>query len=64
MGNCNGKRGLVISPIPTGLSENTLKAVSHDATSLMRFGFVKLVSPCDRAKNVQQDTFKSPVRLF
>ena len=41
-----------------------LKAVSHDATSLMRFGFMKLVSPCDRAKHVSQDTFKSPVRLF
>ena len=41
-----------------------LKAVSHDATSLRRFSFMKLVSPCDRAKNVSQETFKSPVQLF
>ena len=40
------------------------KAVSQEATSLMRFGFMKLVSPCDRAKNVSQETLKSPVRLF
>ena len=25
---------------------------------------MKLVSPCDRAKNVSQETFKSPMRLF
>ena len=41
-----------------------IKAVSDDATSLMRFGFIKLVSSCDRAKNVSQETFKSPVQLF
>ena len=41
-----------------------IKAVSHDATSLMRFGFMKLVSPCGGAKKVSQETFKSPVRLF
>ena len=41
-----------------------VKAVSHDATSLMGFGFMKPVSPCDRAKNMLQETFKSPVRLF
>ena len=41
-----------------------LKVMLHDATSLMIFGFMKLVSPCDRAKNVSQETFKSLVRLF
>ena len=40
------------------------KALSHDATSFMKFGFMKPVSPCDRAKNVLQGTLKSPVRLF
>ena len=31
-----------------------LKAMSHDATSFMIFGFMKPVSPWDRAKNVMQ----------
>ena len=31
----------------------------NDTTSFMRFGFMKRVSPCDRAKNVLQETFKS-----
>ena len=35
-----------------------LKAMSHDATSLMRFGFMKPVSPCDRAKTCCKGLFK------
>ena len=38
----------------------TVTAVSHDATSLTRIGFMKPVSPCDRAKNVLQDILKVP----
>ena len=41
-----------------------VKAVSHDATSLMRFGFMKLVLPCDRAKTCRKRLLKSPMRLF
>ena len=41
-----------------------VKAVSHDATSLMRFGFIKLVSPCDRAKTCRKRLLKVPCDCF
>ena len=41
-----------------------MKAMSHDATSFIGFGFMKPVSLFDRAKNVLQGTFKSHMRLF
>ena len=56
----NGDQTIGIRHVNT----TTLKAVSHDATSLMRFGFMKLVSPCDRAKTCRKRLLKVPCDCF
>ena len=47
-----------------GQRKGSLKAVSQDAISLMRFGFMKLVSPCDRAKTCRKRLLKVPCDCF